>query len=53
MNKETGKQVWVAPKLENIEMHQTQFGPMCSQNGQSTGSKGMAGVEQQGCAIGS
>lgn len=48
-----GKKQWVAPVLEKIEMADTQVGPMCSQNGQDTGSKGMPGVEQQGCAVGS
>jgi hypothetical protein len=53
MNKKIGKQAWVTPKLENIEMINTQTGPTCGQSGQSTGSKRMSGVELQGCAQGS
>lgn len=53
MIKKTVKQTWVAPRLEKIEMSQTQFGPMCGQNGQTTGSKDSAGAEQMGCSVGS
>ena len=53
MNKQDVRQAWVVPKLEQIEMINTQTLASCPSVG-TTGSKSMMGVETApGCGVGS